>query len=202
MYCDQFEKLIDAHLDGELAGALRLEFDAHRVNCSTCEHAVTLMEAVSTVVSAPPRLQAWEGDFTNRVMAQVSQAAARPKPKVAHHGARVALVAGGLFQAAAVLALALWPENSARIPVSQAPEEINLASVTPDALTQYICESVAMRLSQNSSFVPELDQLRTLAMSLNVGERTTLDPVGLLQAWLPKPADAPSHAEKPNQFSF
>jgi len=62
--------MLDAYLDGELGGTLKLEFEAHVVECKTCGHMLGMMDAVGQIVAAPgpdePRLSA---DFTDRVMA-------------------------------------------------------------------------------------------------------------------------------------
>lgn len=224
MRCEEFQKLLDAHLDGELAGTLRLEFDAHRVNCPECEHAVTLLEVVSSVISVPQRPAALSPDFTDNVMAQITAPAELRGVRVSdspiwgarvsdspgfraaarrHTGLRAVLVAGALVQAAAIWMLAVVPQNPNRIPITTDPKDINVQAVSPGALTQYISELALQRASVAGDLV-DVQSLRQFAMNLNVGDSVALDPAGLLQAWLPvnppQPPAVPSQAG--NQFSF
>jgi hypothetical protein len=207
MNCDEFQKLLDAHLDGELAGTLRLEFDAHRVNCAECEHSVTLLEAVSTVVAAPPRPPALPADFTDRVMAEIAvPARERGEAVRAHRGLRIALVAGALVQAAAVYMFAVMPADPSRIPVSTPPESIDVAKVTEPQLLKYVWELYASRAEQAGTLAgDDLQQVKQFAMNLNVGDNLGLGPVGILQALVPapvEPADAAPASRASNQFSF
>jgi hypothetical protein len=121
MTCAECEQLFDAYLDGQLAGTLRLEFDAHRLRCPRCQQVLAMLESVSHVLSsdnAPPR--ASEG-FTERVMAQVQPAPPRRlrlfrpflRPRV--------LVGAAAFQAAAVVLIALTWHWSARPVAPVAP---------------------------------------------------------------------------------
>jgi hypothetical protein len=92
MKCAEFEPLIDSYLDGELCGSLRLEFDAHRLRCRRCQLSVAMMESVQHVVAADHETPA---PLTLRL---------RPT--------RVAVVAGALLQAAAVIYMAvMWPSK-------------------------------------------------------------------------------------------
>lgn len=200
MNCQEFEQLIDAHLDGELAGTIRLEFDAHRVHCTRCEHAVTLLEAVATVASTRPPAPALSDDFTARVMARV----AAPAPTlrtVKYRGTRIALVAGGLFQAAAVLLITFVLREPAGIPVETSPEKIDLASVTPNALQKYIYDLSARELAAQGDFGAQFLELKRAAMNINLTGDVLVDPIGILQAVLPvNPAEPePTGA---NQYSF
>ena len=68
MNCAEFERLIDAYLDGELAGSLRVEFDAHRLRCRRCQLTMIAMESVETVLANDRPLATLSDDFTERVM--------------------------------------------------------------------------------------------------------------------------------------
>ncbi len=204
MNCAQFDKLIDAHLDGRLSGTLRLEFDAHRVNCAACEHSVALMEAVASYVAQPdPRAPQPPIDLTDSIMATIATRKKTPKPIDPYHGTKVALTLGGMFQAAAVLALVLMPAGSNRIPISTPPEKIELASVTPDALTRYIYESVAARMVDQGGPAEQVAQMRQLALNFNPdAQRPFFEPIGLLQAFLPTADNTATQLDDENQFTF
>lgn len=114
MNCAEFEQLLDSYLDGEISGSLRLEFDAHRLRCRRCQLTVAMMESVEHVVTSDRNMPVLSDDFTDRVMASIERQrplALRLRPT------RVAVVAGALLQAAAVLALAiLWPASDVDSP--------------------------------------------------------------------------------------
>lgn len=104
MKCSEFERLVDAYLDGELSSSLRLEFDAHRLHCRRCQLLMVMMEAVETVVASDNHEPRLSDDFTERVMAGVKRsrpASLRLRPT------RVAVAVAALLQAAAVLYLAV-----------------------------------------------------------------------------------------------
>ena len=104
MKCADCEQLIDAYLDGELSGSLRLEFDAHRLRCRRCQLTVAMMESVEHVVTSDRPAPVLSDDFTDRVMGVIEQRqplSRRLRPM------RVAVVAGAVLQAAAVLILAI-----------------------------------------------------------------------------------------------
>lgn len=73
MNCHQFEQYLNQYLDGELEGTLKLEFEAHLVDCSACGHEFAMMEAVGRIIASPspsePRIRM---DFTDRVMSGLS----------------------------------------------------------------------------------------------------------------------------------
>ncbi|MBL8879060.1 MAG: zf-HC2 domain-containing protein, partial [Phycisphaerales bacterium] len=82
MNCSEWEGLLDAYLDGQLSGALRLEFDAHRLRCRRCQQSLAMMEAITHVVATDERSPAISDDFTQRVMSQIlsnKPAAIRPR---------------------------------------------------------------------------------------------------------------------------
>ncbi len=103
MHCVEIEQLMDAWLDGELSGSLKLEFDAHRLSCARCQNMLSMLEACQHVIAddAPP---APSFDFTDRVMAQVS---APRTLKLERARWKNRWVAVGLAQVAAVAAFAL-----------------------------------------------------------------------------------------------
>lgn len=148
MNCLQAEQLFDAYLDGQLAGSLRLEFDAHRLRCRRCQQTLAMLESVGTLIATDTAQPPLPGDFTDRVMAQIShRAARRPRPL-----RRLLLVAGAVCQAAAVLAFVFYwmPQRSNpsadRVPPAPrvAPEYAN----TPEfrAVRELVVDRVERRL--------------------------------------------------------
>ncbi len=104
MNCSEAQQLFDAYLDGQLAGSLRLEFDAHRLRCSRCQQTLAMMEAVGHVIATDPDVPSLSDDFTDKVMQRV----AKPRPRI--YRLITGRVAIGL-QAAAVLAFVLLWHN-------------------------------------------------------------------------------------------
>lgn len=72
MNCAEAEQFFDAYLDGELAGSLRLEFDAHRLRCQACQQKLAMIEACEHVLARDGLAPTPPPDFTARVMAQVA----------------------------------------------------------------------------------------------------------------------------------
>jgi hypothetical protein len=110
MNCAEFEQLIDAYLDGELAGSLRVEFDAHRLRCRRCQLTMVAMESVETVLANDRPLATLSDDFTERVMGAIER---RRPLSLRLRPTRIALAAGALLQAAAVIFLAIYPWHGA-----------------------------------------------------------------------------------------
>jgi hypothetical protein len=106
MNCAEFEQLIDAYLDGELAGSLRVEFDAHRLRCRRCQLTMVAMESVETVVANDRPPVTLSDDFTERVMGAIER---RRPLSVRLRPTRLIVAAGVLLQAAALFFLAVRP---------------------------------------------------------------------------------------------
>lgn len=97
MNCREAQQLIDAHLDGQLSGSLRLEFEAHRLRCARCQQTLAMMEACLHVVASDRCAPPLSDDFTSRVMSAVGRRrAVRRRPL---------LLAGGMLSAAAAVLL-------------------------------------------------------------------------------------------------
>ncbi len=105
MNCSECERLFDAYLDGQLAGSLRLEFDAHRLRCRRCQQTLAMLESVGHVITSDSQVPELPDDFTERVLHSLQPAPVRVRrfPSL-----RVATVVGALLSAAAVLTIALW----------------------------------------------------------------------------------------------
>ncbi len=110
MNCPEFETLLDAYLDGQLAGTLRLEFDAHRLNCRRCQQTVALLESAGHVIASDADVPDLPADFSARVLSAITT----PEPKTIRFPAtRVAVFAAALAQiAAALLFVVLWQYSS------------------------------------------------------------------------------------------
>ncbi len=100
--CRHAEHLFDAYLDGELAPGLAAELDAHRLTCSSCRHALALLEVAGHVVKADRSAATLSAGFTERLLACIDQ----PGP-IPFWRRRPALWIGGSGLAAAAIALAV-----------------------------------------------------------------------------------------------
>lgn len=200
MNCDDFQKLIDSHLDGELAGTLRLEFDAHRVHCDHCEHTVAVLESVTNVISAPTVAPQLSDNFADDVLSKIAIGQKHTR-EIKYRGLRNVIVFGAVVQAAAVLMFALWPRTPVAIPVTMPPEQIDLASVTPDSLTKYMYDLTTEKMKLKGGFDHELKQIKNAILALNVQQDIVYDPVRLLSAWVPAP-EPELAAESKDQFAF
>ncbi len=141
MICSECEQLFDAYLDGQLAGSLRLEFDAHRLRCRHCQQTLAMLEAVGHVISSDSQIPELSGDFTDRVMADIELPTQRvirwPWP-------RVALVLGGVAQVAAVLVFALvWMSGSSVSPGPQTPSTPVAAHSEPQPVFAVLVDRVS-----------------------------------------------------------
>lgn len=66
--CRDAQHLFDRYLDGELTPQMQAELHAHRLNCSSCQMELALMEACGDVVGLDKREPVLSTGFTNRVM--------------------------------------------------------------------------------------------------------------------------------------
>jgi len=107
MNCSEAEQFFDAFLDGELAGSLRLEFDAHRLRCPVCQQKLAMMEACEHIVARDTHMPAPPEDFTDRVMKEIGQ---RRVIKLHVRRRRIAVAASILVPAAMIVLFAIvWP---------------------------------------------------------------------------------------------
>ncbi len=225
MNCADFNNLIDAYLDGDLGGSLRLEFDAHRLHCRRCQLTAVMMESVATVVANDRPPVSLSDDFTSRVLHGIER---RRPLSLRLRPTRVAIVAGALLQAAAVLLLAIWlpgrgvtgaADRVSESPVPAAPvalvtdslstdyAEVDRRSAQREAYVDYIMQRME---SAGASFASELNQLGQYVVALPVPEDVAraadgiilFDTPRLLEAISP-PFDAPEAETGPaNQHSL
>ncbi|MBK8913601.1 MAG: zf-HC2 domain-containing protein [Phycisphaerales bacterium] len=167
MHCSEWERLLDAHLDGQLSGSLRLEFDAHRLHCPRCQQIVAMMETIGTVITAdePPPLST---DFADRVMARIESA-----PAVTPWYRRSRLLAGlGAMNAvaAALLVFVVLPRmggpggagSPAGVPEMSA---LNPRTIDPIDLADYIWVRAE---AAHRSVSSDLSQLAQIPLGLSV----------------------------------
>lgn len=216
MNCSDFERLIDAHLDGELAGSVRLEFDAHHLRCPRCRQLVAMLETVGNVVAVDrrdePRLS---DDFTARVMGDVARV--NHAPARSYRGLRIAIAAGVLLQAAAVVMFAtLYPVEPSRpkIPITTPPQSIDVDKYSHADLAAYITGRVYARVASISDGLSkDVGNVGIWAASLRVPDDVARssrklaegDPLfGLLGALLPADDehDQPAESGANNQYSL
>lgn len=111
--CEQAQNLFDAYLNDELSAAMTAELDAHRLDCASCRHQLTLMEACGNVVrldTAEPRVS---GDFTDRLMAILDE---QPAERGVQQLSRKVKVLGGLLGIAATIAVIVTVTSPAPAP--------------------------------------------------------------------------------------
>ncbi len=172
MNCSECEQLFDAYLDGQLAGSLRLEFDAHRLRCTRCQQTLAMLETIGHVIASTAQAPELPPDFTDRVMQDVAQ----PRARVFRLPlARVALVVGALAQAAAVLAIAIvWTTRPAVLtppPAAPVVAVDDSASADPayNAVLGLITEGVEDRLWEMQTAGTNLTaEMKNLARYLDI----------------------------------
>lgn len=108
MNCAEAQQFFDAYLDDELAGALRLEFDTHRLQCPHCQRQLAMMETCAHLLAEAlaHNHDSLDLDFTDRVMSEIAtrQASRALRRK------RWLMGAGIAAQAAVIVAgVMLWP---------------------------------------------------------------------------------------------
>jgi hypothetical protein len=173
MNCAGFEQLIDAYLDGELSGTLRLEFDTHRLRCRRCQLTLAMMESVEHVVAADRGAPALADDFADRVMIGIRR---RQTATLRIHPARVAVVAAALLQAAAVLYLAVGlpsrtpgPSLPARGAASTFDKEV-VEDLKIEKTEMVYAEVMRRMESARSNLASDLSQLARYPLALSVSD--------------------------------
>ncbi len=119
MNCWECEQLFDAYLDGQLAGSLRLEFEAHRLHCQHCQQSLAMLETVGSVIASDNDAPELAEDFTERVMQQVERGGQARILRLPRR--RTWWAAGGLASAAAAVALAFLVPWQSPEPLSATP---------------------------------------------------------------------------------
>jgi len=184
MNCAEWERLLDAYLDGQLSGSLRLEFDAHRLRCRRCQQTLAMMEACEHVLATDARAPALADDFTNRVMSAIER---RKPAAVRYRGLRVALVAGGLFQAAAVLAFVFYtpaprntvqPANPGRPVVMPGPDYAGLKDRVDRE--EYLVRMIERAVDARRSIASDLGGLAQYPLAMMVPDEVARSSTNLM----------------------
>jgi len=135
--CRQFEQFLDLYLDEELEGTLKLEFEAHMVDCESCGHMFATMEAVGQIIASPtPDEPVLSVDFTDRVMAglkrqQRKTLRIRTLVGISSVAAAIALVATGVVFFTSHLLPARQDTRTVKLfamndtPKKQSPQQLN-----------------------------------------------------------------------------
>lgn len=149
MTCAECERLLDAYLDNQLAGTLRLEFDAHRVHCERCRRTLAIVAALSNVIAADSRGPELSPNFTDRVMRHIPSPARRLRPTWP-----IAAAAAVLPAAAAIMLAFLG--NPQRVEPTTTPTAAPKVALRPglpaedymsrDAVRQLIADRIEDRL--------------------------------------------------------
>jgi RNA polymerase sigma-70 factor, ECF subfamily len=178
MRCAEYERLLDAYLDGHLAGSLRLEFDAHRLRCRQCQQTLAMMEAIGHVLAAPPRAPALSEDFTDLVMGRIEKR--RPLAERLR-STRVAVVAVTLLQAAAVILFAIMLPSSPTI----APPANTAGQPTIVDFPPMLAPLTALG-SAGVDFTNDVDHLVKWPFNINVSDAVVRDSNDVARATLPE----------------
>lgn len=213
MNCSDWESLLDAYLDGQLSGSLRLEFDAHRLRCRRCQQSLAMMEAITHVVATDERAPSLSDDFTDRVMEQIL--ANRPVT-IRPRWTRVAGWAVAL-QAAAVLALVMFPGvREFFLPTtpsrpSMAENPVDPATLPTEARHEYYAAMISRAVAAHANLARDLGQVARYPLSVNLSddfakastERFGSDPITtLLQMLLPQEEPASNETSDPHGYSL
>jgi hypothetical protein len=199
MKCHDAEQLFDAFLDGELTGSLRLEFDAHRLRCQTCQRKLALLEACQAALSTPHREPELPANFTDRVMRTIEGRG--PTHRTISLPLRVAATA---LPAAAIIALFAFilrpsemssdePEAlvSGHVTARQSPLDRAMEDPTGVELYSYIMEQLWQAKSNLARDVSELRKYAAnLALSETREDRPLLSPLELLNGLLSAPVES------------
>jgi hypothetical protein len=205
MNCRDIENLVDAHLDGELSGSLRLEFETHRVGCRRCQQVLAVLEACGHVIETASQPAAPD-DFGDRVMLAIAARSAHRRWRIRP----VAVAAAVLVQAAAVALVALsWPRGGAAVappvpvPVvagateEQAWEEVRRL-VRGFAADPSLTQQARLELLGLAQYVSEMETADALAQQLRVlhnSPLTFLLGLGAQAEVAPPPAPNPEPAD-------
>lgn len=200
MNCSDAERMFDSYLDGLLSGTLRLEFDAHRLRCRRCQQTLAMLESVGHVIASDRRGPMLTTDFTDRVMGVIRQRSSERLALRRKRWLRVALVVGGVMQAAAVLVFAvIWGAGrddggsrsavaSPVVELAVGPAEPLLSDMSADQLREFIYSRLEQALLAQKN-LSEQGRRTLMYLNLDVPDpvaRATFDalPLNPLTGWL------------------
>jgi hypothetical protein len=208
MNCSEAEHFFDAYLDGELAGSLRLEFDAHRLRCTVCQQKLAMMEACEHILARDTRGPALSEGFTDRVMSEIDQQriiARRVRKRRLIIGTTVA------FQAAAIITFAvLWIGYWSK-PAPPVPNDPAFVAEVKDAMEGgdrvVLSDLVFARrdeyLAARSNLEDEVHGLARLASTLSILDGLSIQPDTTPSPWsifpqVPTPASSEETEPEPD----
>jgi hypothetical protein len=202
MKCSEAEQFFDAYLDGELAGSLRLEFDAHRLRCTVCQQKLAMMESCEHILARDTRGPLLSDDFTDRVMDEIEQR----KVRAAHsRRRRIVIAAAVTLQAAAVIVFALlftayW--NQPEPPVLNDPEFVaDVEGVMGGPMKKVeLKDLMDARLQQWSQFKNETAALARYLPDLSILDRVipeSEEPSNPLEILFPRSASPSAEDSEP-----
>jgi hypothetical protein len=196
MKCSEAEQFFDAYLDGELAGSLRLEFDAHRLRCTVCQQKLAMMESCEHILARDTRGPVLSDDFTDRVMDEIEQR----RVLAAHSRRRLVIGAAVALQAAAVIVFALlltayWNRPAPVLPPGEDPiftREVGDAMATGnrDTLMELIQVRAGQLEAARSNLKGEVAALAGYAPSLSIFDGIIPHsdaPASLFEILIPRP---------------
>jgi anti-sigma factor RsiW len=161
--CRQFEHFMDQYLDGDLGGSLKLEFEAHLVECEGCGHLYAMMDSAGAILASPspdePRIST---GFADRVLAEVQVRRAKPVKfrKFLH---RVSAAAGVVLM---ITGMFVYSQNRKAVsPGPQAVGPLMASRTTDEAGRQDINQWLAGTLEEAGSSLWELKELQSAAVS-------------------------------------
>ncbi len=161
MNCRQFEHFLDQYLDGDLGGSLKLEFEAHLVDCKPCGHLYAMMDAVGAIIATPaPDEPKLSKGFADRVLAQHREREARPV-KFRKTLYRITAAAGVVLVVTGTLFYSL---NRSALPADRVGRGSLMAYRTDERNRQEINQWLAGTLEQAGSSLWELKELQSTAV--------------------------------------
>jgi hypothetical protein len=167
--CRQFEHFLDQYLDGELKGSMKLEFEAHLVDCKTCGHLYATMDVVGAIISVPtpdePRLSS---GFADRVLARMKEQKVRPVKSDININCKLKFPMWRQLSAAASVALVIagtWVYTRSHTATGPGAAGSLLASRADEKNSQGINLWLAGTLEQAGSSLWELKELQSTAVN-------------------------------------
>jgi anti-sigma factor RsiW len=154
---------MDQYLDGDLGGSLKLEFEAHLVECEGCGHLYAMMEAAGAILAAPaPDEPKMSIDFADRVLAGVKTRQTKPVKfrKFLH---RISAAAGVVLM---ITGMFVYSRNHATVSSGpQAASTLMASRATAENGRQEFNQWLAGTLEEAGSSLWELKELQTTAVS-------------------------------------
>lgn len=193
MNCVEWERLLDAHLDGQLGGALRLEFDTHRLHCPHCQQTLAMMEAIGNVITNDDQTPALSINFADRVMARIEQR----QNVTPWYRRRWVVATAGLANIAALVGIAMiFPRGSAPAQKPTTPiaaAAVDIRGMDPIDLADYIWSRADAARRNVSS---DLRQIAQIPLGFTVPDGMNMNSLGdVMEMLAPGAADNADRGE-------